>query len=139
MVTGKFVHGIDGKGRLIVPAQLRRELGEQCYLVRGADKCLYLYDESGWRVFCARFDGMKLSEARKQRFIFANSASCEIDYQGRIMIPAELRQYAGIGKEVTLICMPGRVELWDSGEYRRSEEECFAEQSMADIYEELGI
>ena len=139
MVTGKFTHGIDVKGRLIVPAQLRRALGEICYLVMGADKCLYLYDETGWEAFCAKFAGKSLSESRKQRFIFANSASCEIDYQGRIVIPPELRAYAGIEREVTIIAMPDKAELWNSEEFRRSEEACFARQSMADIYEELGI
>ena len=71
--------------------------------------------------------------------IFANSATCELDAQGRILVPQELRKYAGIEKDVTIIGLPGRAELWDSGEYNRAEQAVFAEKSMAELYKELGL
>ena len=138
-MTGKYTHGLDAKGRLIVPAQMRRELGDVCYVVRGSDKCLLVYSQEGWDKFCASFEGIRLSDSSAMRYIFANSATCELDSQGRILVPAELREYAGIEKEVTVIGLPGRAELWDSQEYRKAEEAAFAEKSMADIYRELGL
>ncbi len=138
-VTGKHTHGLDAKGRLIVPAQMRRELGDVCYLVRGSDKCLLLYSEEGWQKFCAKFDGVLLSESDAMRVIFANSATCELDSQGRILIPSDLRKYAEIDKEVTIIGMPGRAELWDSQKYAESEKACLAEKSMAQLYKEVGL
>ena len=138
-MTGKYTHGLDAKGRLIIPAQMRRELGDVCYVVRGSDKCLLVYSEEGWEKFCAQFEGIRLSDSSAMRYIFANSATCELDAQGRILVPNELRKYAGIDKDVTIIGLPGRAELWDSGEYHRAEEACFAEKSMAELYKELGL
>ena len=138
-MTGKYTHGLDAKGRLIVPAQMRKELGDVCYVVRGADKCLLVYSEEGWEKFCAQFAEVRLSDSSAMRYIFANSATCELDTQGRILVPAELRKYAGIEKDVTIIGLPGRAELWDSREYAKSEEACFAEKSMAQLYKELGL
>lgn len=138
-MTGKYTHGLDVKGRLIIPAQMRRELGDVCYVVRGADKCLMVYSDEGWKKFCAQFEGIRLSDSSSMRYIFANSATCELDSQGRILIPTDLRKYAGIDKDVTIIGLPERAELWDTEEYERSEAACFAEKSMAQIYKELGL
>ena len=138
-VTGKYTHGLDAKGRLIIPAQMRRELGDVCYVVRGSDKCLFVYSEAGWEKFCAQFEGVRLSDSSALRYIFANSATCELDAQGRILVPTELRKYAGIDKDVTIIGLPGRAELWDSEEYEKAEQAVFAEKSMAQLYKELGL
>ena len=139
-LTGKFNHGIDAKGRLTVPSQLRRELGEVCYVVRGPKDYLNVYSTAGWERFCARFEGQSQSRAGDlMRFLFANAATCEVDGQGRILVPLELRQYAGIEKNVTIVGLPDRAELWDSDRYRESEDNYFKQKSMAEIYKELGL
>ena len=139
-LTGKYFHGVDAKGRLTVPSQLRRELGEVCFVVRGPKEYLNVYSTAGWEKFCARFEGQSQSKAGDlMRFLFANAATCEVDAQGRILVPAELREYAGIEKNVTIVGLPDRAELWDSDRYRASEEAYFKEKSMAEIYEELGL
>ena len=139
-MTGKFTHGLDAKGRLTVPSQLRRELGEVCYVVRGPKEYLNVYSAEGWEKFCARFEGQTQSKAGDLvRFLFANAATCEVDAQGRILIPTELRDYAGIEKNVTVVGVPGRVEIWDTERYRAAEEAYFQQKSMAEIYEELGL
>ncbi len=138
-VTGKYTHGLDAKGRLIIPSQMRRELGDVCHVILGPDKCLLVYSDAGWEEFCAKFAGDKISESSLMRFLFANSATCEIDAQGRILVPGELRSFVGIDKEVTIIGLPNRAELWDSEEYKKTEEACFAQKSMRDIYKELGL
>ena len=84
-MTGKYDHGIDGKGRLTVPSQMRRELGEVCFVMRGPKEYLNVYSTEGWEKFCARFEGKTQSEdGDLMRFLFANSATCEIDAQGRV-------------------------------------------------------
>lgn len=138
-MTGKFNHGIDSKGRLTVPAQLRRELGEVCYVVRGADRYLNVYSAAGWEKFCAKFEGQSQSRGGQMRFLFANTATCELDAQGRILIPTELRDYAGIGRNVTMIGLPDRAEIWDSETYAETEARFFETSSMAQLYEELGL
>ena len=139
-MTGKFNHGLDAKGRMTVPSQLRKELGEVCYIVRGPKAYLNVYSAEGWEKFCARFEGQTQSGSGDLlRFLFANAATCELDTQGRILIPAELREYAGIEKNVTIVGVPGRVEIWDAETYRASEEAYFQQKSMAEIYEELGL
>ncbi len=139
-MTGKFEHGIDAKGRLTVPSQLRKELGEVCYVVRGPKEYLNVYSAEGWEKFCSRFEGQTQSRAGElMRFLFANAATCEIDGQGRILLPAELREYAGIGKNVTVVGLPGRVEIWDSERYHEAETAYFEKKTMAEIYEELGL
>ena len=139
-MTGKFNHGLDAKGRMTVPSQLRKELGEVCYIVRGPKAYLNVYSAAGWESFCARFEGQTQSKSGDLlRFLFANAATCEIDGQGRILIPAELREYAGIEKNVTIVGVPGRVEIWDAEAYRAAEEAYFGQKTMAQIYEELGL
>ena len=139
-MTGKYDHGIDGKGRLTVPSQMRRELGEVCFVMRGPKEYLNVYSTEGWEKFCARFEGKTQSEdGDLMRFLFANSATCEIDAQGRILIPAELREYAGIEKNVTIVGLPDRVEIWNSERYPASEEQYFRQKTMAEIYKELGL
>lgn len=139
-MTGKFHHGLDAKGRLTVPSQLRRELGDVCYIVRGPKAYLNVYSAEGWDAFCAKFAGQSQSDSGDLiRFLCANAATCEVDTQGRILIPAELREYAGIGKNVTVVGVPGRVELWDKDTYLAAEEAYFEKKSMAEIYKELGL
>ena len=139
-MTGKFFHGVDATGRLTVPSQLRRELGDVCYVIRGPKEYLNVYTAEGWAKFCAKFDGQSQTEAGDlMRFLFANAATCEVDGQGRILVPLELRQYAGIEKNVTIVGLPDRAELWDSDRYRESEDNYFKQKSMAEIYKELGL
>lgn len=139
-MTGKYSHGIDAKGRLTVPSQLRRELGEVCYLVCGPKAYLNVYSAEGWEKFCQRFEGQSQSDAGDlMRFLFANAATCEVDAQGRILVPAELRAYAGLKKNVVIVGLPGRAEIWDSETYRAEEESYFQKKDMMAIYRELGV
>ena len=139
-MTGKYAHGIDAKGRLTVPSQLRRELGEVCYVVQGPKEYLNVYSHEGWTKFCERFVGQSQSKSGDlMRFFFSRAATCEVDGQGRILIPQKLREYAGIGKNATVVGLPDRAEIWDSERYSAAEEAYFQSKTMAEIYEELGL
>ena len=139
-LTGKYFHGVDAKGRLTVPSQLRKELGDVSYVIRGPKEFLNVYTAEGWARFCAKFEGKSQTEAGDDmRALFANAATCEVDGQGRILVPSELREYAGIVKNVTIVGLPDRAELWDTDRYKETENSYFQKKSMADIYKELGL
>lgn len=138
-MEGRFDHGIDPKGRLTIPSQLRKGLGEVCHAVRGSGAYLNLYSDESWQQFCQQFIGRSQSKSGNMRILFANSATCEVDGQGRILIPQPLRDAVGISKSVTIIALPDRVELWDSDTYRETEEQYFASCTMEDLYQELGL
>ena len=114
---GKYKHTVDPKGRLFVPSKLREELGDAFYVTLGLDHCLSVYTEAGWQGILDKYNALPISQARKMRFLFANAAKCEPDKQGRFLIPAELRQYAGLQQEVTFIGPGGPAE---SGRRMRS-------------------
>ena len=136
-MTGKYTHGLDAKGRLIIPAQMRRELGDVCYVVRGSDKCLLVYSEEGWTKFCAQFEGIRLSDSSAMRYIFANSATCELDAQGRALIPQALRDYAGLVKNVAVIGCNNHAELWDADLWQSTCEEETSAENIAAVMQEL--
>ena len=102
-MTGEFKHTLDAKGRLIIPSQLRKELGEVCYVTLSMDKCLWIYSQKSWDAFREKVDALPMSVSRSMRVVFANTATCEPDSQGRILIPQKLRDFAGLKKDVTVI------------------------------------
>ncbi len=98
-MKGEFRHSIDAKGRLFIPAKLRDELGERFTVTRGLDKCLAIYPESEWNILEERIQALPMSRARDlQRFFFSSAFDAELDSQGRILLPAGLRKYAGAVK-----------------------------------------
>ena len=93
-MTGTYEHSIDAKGRLFIPAKLREELGVTFYLAMGVDACLAIYPQSTWDRFTEKFSSLPMSQSKAMRPLFANAAKCELDSQGRIVIPQKLRRYA---------------------------------------------
>lgn len=136
---GKYKHTVDPKGRLFVPSKLREELGEVFYVTVAPDKCLSVYTSEGWQQIMDKYNALPISQARKMRFLFANAAKCETDKQGRFLIPAELRQYAGLDQEVTFIGQGGRAEIWNSETYEAQEQEMLTPENLAATMEELGF
>ena len=116
MFMGEYSHSIDEKGRLIMPSKFRSELGETFVLTRGLDGCLFAYPKSEWNDLEERLRSLPLTNknARKiTRFLVSAAASCEMDKQGRILVPSALREYAGLEKEVVVTGNLERVEIWD--------------------------
>lgn len=136
---GKYRHTVDPKGRLFVPSKLREELGEAFYVTLGLDHCLSVYTQEGWDAIVDKYNALPISKARKIRYLFANAAKCEPDKQGRFMIPAELRAYAGLKQEVVFIGQAGRAEIWDGEAYDKLEAETLTPESLAEAMEELGF
>ena len=130
-MTGTYEHGIDGKGRLFIPAKLREELGSAFYLTMGIDACLAVYPLESWSVFTEKFASLPMSQSRVMRPLFANAVKCEPDSQGRIVIPQFLRQYAKLNKDVIIIGVHNRAEIWDADTWRAEEEEMTPEKLAA--------
>lgn len=115
MFMGQYNHSVDAKGRLIVPVKFREQLGEDFVVTKGLDGCLFVYPNEEWTSIESRFREMPLTtkDARKfSRFFFAGAAQCEVDKQGRILIPAVLREFAELKKDVVLVGVLNRIEIW---------------------------
>ncbi len=115
MFMGQYIHNLDAKGRVIMPALFREELGTSFVVTKGYEHCLSAYSMAEWESFSKRL--MQLPEhnadARRLLRMFASGATvCEADKQGRILLPAHLREHAGIEKEVVFSGALGRVEIW---------------------------
>ena len=123
MFMGEYNHTIDSKGRLIVPAKFREQLGEEFVATRGLDGCLFVYPKEEWQVMEAKFREVSQfsKDARKfARFFFAGAVTCEVDKQGRILLPAVLREVAGIGKEAVLAGVVNRIEIWSKDRWQEA-------------------
>ena len=115
MFMGEHKHTIDAKGRLIIPSRFREELGQEFIITRGLDGCLFIFHQKEWKEFEMKLRGLPLIDknARKfSRFFLSGAAACELDKQGRILIPGALREFAGMEKEVMLAGMLNRIEVW---------------------------
>ena len=139
-MTGKYAHNIDAKGRLFIPAKLREELGgKNFHLIIGQDMCLSLFSDESWNEKMAALKEQSSSSRKKLRMICAHAADCDPDAQGRILIPADLRQKAGLNKEVIVVGSFDRVEIWDAQRWARMEEEAFSSGELQAAMEEMGL
>ena len=115
MFMGQYNHTIDTKGRVIVPSKFRERLGEEFVVTKGMDGCLFVYANEDWAVFEQKLTSLPLinKEARKfARFFLAGASQVEVDKQGRILIASNLREFAGLDKEVVLVGVGSRIEIW---------------------------
>ena len=111
-MTGIYEHSIDAKGRLFIPAKLRQDLGETFYITISSEPCLSAYSSEVWEKMKERQRHEPL-EQKKARPIFAHAARCELDAQGRILLPQKLRDFANLKKDVAIVGIGNSVEIWD--------------------------
>ena len=141
MFMGEYNHTIDAKGRLIVPSRFREILGDAFVVTKGLDGCLFVYDNEEWKLFEEKLRALPITnkEARQfVRFFLAGAAEVEVDKQGRILIPNVLREFAGLAKDVALVGVGSRIEIWS----RERFEDTAAFDDMDEIAEhmaELGL
>lgn len=120
MLLGEYRHNVDVKGRVSVPSKFRGDLGQSFIVTKGLDNCLFMYSKSEWETFENKLKALPLTnnDARSfMRFFFAGATECEVDKQGRINIPQLLREYAGIKKDVVIVGVSTRAEIWDSSRW----------------------
>ena len=115
MFIGQYNHTIDTKGRLIIPSKFRDLLGDEFVVTKGMDGCLFVYANDDWSAFEQKLTSLPLinKEARKfARFFLSGASQVEVDKQGRILIASNLREFAGLDKDVVLVGVGSRIEIW---------------------------
>ena len=115
MFMGEFKHALDEKKRLIIPSKYREELGSTFILTRGLDNCLFLYPEIEWNCLTAKLHTLSFTKRDARnflRFFLSGATNIEVDKQGRILLPANLLEYADIQKDCVIIGVGERVEIW---------------------------
>ncbi|MEG6616420.1 division/cell wall cluster transcriptional repressor MraZ [Peptococcaceae bacterium 1198_IL3148] len=133
MFMGEYSHTIDTKGRLIIPARFREGLGDRFIVTKGLDNCLFVYPQDEWAALEQKLKSLPFTKADARafvRFFFSGAGECELDKQGRILIPANLRAYAQLSKDVMVLGVSSRVEIWSKDlwdEYNNTAAENFAE------------
>lgn len=143
MFYGEYQHTVDPKGRVIVPSRFREGLGEKFIMTKGLDNCLYAYSPEEWAGLESKAKALPLSDPNARafiRFFFSGATECEVDKQGRILIPQNLREYAGLDKEIYIIGVSNKVEVWDKAKWESySGSELLKPESIAESMAMLGI
>lgn len=143
MFMGEWQHTLDTKGRLIVPARFREQLGERFVVTRGLDHCLFVYPPEEWAILEEKLKALPLTKGdarRFVRFLFSGATECELDKQGRITLPANLREYGKLDKDVVVIGVSNRVEIWAKEHWEDYVEEASASyEEIAEKIVDLGI
>ena len=138
---GEYNHTIDTKGRLIVPSKFREALGDDVVVTKGLDGCLFVYDNKEWSAFEEKLKALPLmnKESRKfVRFFLAGAANVEVDKQGRILIPSVLREFAELDKDVVLVGVASRIEIWSKKKWEEASEYDDMEE-IAEHMSDLGL
>lgn len=113
-MTGEFNHTMDSKGRLFIPARLREKLGASFYVTVSDEKCLWAFSAESWNDFVTKVREMTYMERKKMRPFFSSATRCDVDAQGRALIPQNLRQYADLKKNITVLGCDDHAEIWNS-------------------------
>lgn len=139
MLIGEYSHTIDAKGRVIVPVKFRSELGERFILTKGFDGCLYGYSLTEWASIEEKIKTLPLitgKDARNfTRFFFSSAIECEFDSQGRILISQGLRTYASLEKDLVIIGVSSRIEIWSKDKWNEYNDS----QDSDDIAEKMTL
>ena len=138
-MTGEFQHSLDSKGRIFIPAKLRDELGEVFYITISMDRCLCVYSSKNWQELSDKVSAMPYIKQRKMRPLFAYAARCELDSQGRALVPQNLRDFAGLVKNVTVVGCNNHAELWDSESWAQIYAFETTPENIAAVMEELDF
>lgn len=115
MFLGRYAHNVDSKGRLAIPARFREGLGAEVVITRGIDRCLSLYPMETWIPLAEKVSSLSISDPDARyfrRMVFAEAAYLEVDRQGRILLPTDLREYAGIDREAIVVGVHSSIEIW---------------------------
>ena len=141
MLIGEYEHTIDAKGRLSMPSKLRRDMGEAFIVTKGLDGCLFAFSQDEWKNFETKLKSLPLSDKNARnfvRFFLAGATECEIDKQGRFLIPSNLRQAGNLEKEAIIIGVGTRLEIWNKATWEKCDENISADE-IAENMTMLGI
>ena len=138
LFTGEYNHTIDAKGRLIVPAKLREQLGESFTVTKGMDgRCLAIYPAEEWEIFAGKLRSLPLNNPNSRkviRYFMSGAVTCELDKQGSILLPSSLREFAQLDKEVVLAGVMNCVEIWNKESWIENSAIDDIDDAMGDLY-----
>ena len=141
MLIGEYEHSLDAKGRLIMPSKLRMDIGEKFVVTKGLDGCLFAFSQSEWLNFEEKLKSLPLSDKNARnfvRFFLSGATECEIDKQGRFLISNNLRIAANLEKEVVIIGVGTRLEIWNKSTWEQMDKDISADE-IAENMTMLGI
>ena len=143
MLIGEYEHSLDVKGRLIMPVKLRNDIGDKFIITKGLDGCLFVFSIDEWANFETKLKELPLTNRNARdfvRFFLSGATDCEIDKQGRFLIACNLREYANISKEVIVIGVGTRIEIWDKEKWNKyNSSENLSADDIAENMTVLGI
>ena len=142
MLIGEYEHSLDAKGRLIMPAKLRDDIGEKFIITKGLDGCLFGFSQNEWTNFEEKLKTLPLTNKNARdfvRFFLSGAIECEIDKQGRFLIPINLRESANLQKEVVIIGVGTRIEIWNKEKWNSYNDENISVEDIAENMTMLGI
>ena len=141
MLIGEYEHSLDAKGRVILPAKLRIDMGEKFIVTKGLDGCLFAFSQNEWLNFETKLKSLPLSDKNARhfvRFFLSGATECELDKQGRFLIPNNLRTAANLEKETVIIGVGTRLEIWNKSTWESMDDNISADE-IADNMTMLGI
>ena len=143
MLIGEYDHSLDSKGRLIMPAKLREDMGENFIITTGLDGCLFGFSMEEWKKFEDKLKTLPITNKNARnfvRFFLSGATECELDKQGRFLIVGKLRENAKLEKDVTIIGTGTRIEIWNKEKWQEHiSEENLSIEDIEQNMEELGI
>lgn len=142
MFIGEYQHSIDAKGRIIIPSKFRDELGLKFILTKGLDNCLFIFSREEWKKFEDKLVNLPVASKDARAFVryfFSSAVECEIDKQGRLTIPQNLKDHAKIEKDLVTIGVMSRIEIWSRQEWQNYGDDNLSYDEIAEKMAELGI
>ena len=143
MLIGEYIHSLDSKGRLIMPAKLREDMGEKFIITTGLDGCLFGFSMPEWKQFEDKLKTLPITNKNARnfvRFFLSGATECELDKQGRFLIASKLRAVAALDKDVAIIGAGTRIEIWNKEKWEEhNSEEILSIEEIEKNMEELGI
>lgn len=143
MFIGEYEHNVDAKGRVIMPSKLREDIGDTFIITKGLDGCLFAYSQTEWTNFEEKLKALPLAQKNARnfvRFFLSGAVECEIDKQGRFLIPSNLREHALLDKEIVIIGVGTRIEIWNRETWKDySSDDNISADEIAENMTMLGI
>lgn len=138
MFMGEFHHSLDEKGRIIIPAKFRNELGSSFIITRGMDGCLFVYSLNNWDVLVKKLSTLSLTKKSSRlfsRFFYSGASEVQLDRNGRVNLPVNLISFAKLKKDCVILGVNSRIEIWDAASYQEMDTEMA--DNISDISENL--
>ena len=142
MFTGEYRHTVDDKGRIAVPAKFRVQLGAGAVVSRWLDACLAIHTQEGWGELATKVAALPITDPNARRFsrlIFAGAAEVELDRQGRILLPAYLRDHIALGSEAVVVGSRDHAEIWVPATWATYAQGLEDPDELAQAFQGLGI